>query len=53
MVKLFDVEGNLIVCDAGNKRVQLISPQGYIFKTIGRGRLQMPFGCLSYSGLVK
>ena len=43
-----DAQGNLIVCDAGNKCIRFISPEGNIFKTIGRGRLQMPFDCLCY-----
>ena len=42
----FDADGNLIVCDAGNKCVRFFSPNGSIFKTIGSGRLRMPFNCV-------
>ena len=46
----FDADGNLIVCDAGNKCVRFFSPNGNIFKTIGAGRLRMPFNCLCFKG---
>ena len=42
-----DSQGNLIVCDTGNKCVQLISPNGNILKSIGQGRLPKPFDCLT------
>ena len=44
----FDADGNLIVCDAGNKCVRFFSPEGNIFKTIGAGRLRMPFNCVCH-----
>ena len=47
-----DARGNLVVCDAGNKCVKFFSPEGEIFKTIGRGRLRMPFDCLCYDDKV-
>ena len=43
-----DAQGNLIVCDTGNSCVRFLSPDGNIFKTIGKGRLQMPFDCLCH-----
>ena len=43
-----DSQGNLIVCDTGNKCVQLISPNGNILKSIGQGRLPKPFDCLYF-----
>ena len=43
-----DTKGNLIVCDAGNKCVKFVSPEGDIFKTIGRGWLHFPLACLCY-----
>ena len=43
-----DTQGNLIVCDTGNKCVRLISPQGDIFKTIGRDELHKPVACWYY-----
>ena len=43
-----DPQGNLIVCDTGNECVQLISPNGNILKSIGRGRLPKPFDCLYF-----
>ena len=46
----FDADGNLIVCDTGNKRVRFFSPDGNIFKTIGAGRLRMPFNCVCHKG---
>ena len=46
----FDADGNLIVCDAGNKCVRFFSPEGNIFKTIGAGRLRMPFNCVCHEG---
>ena len=46
----FDADGNLIVCDTGNKCVRFFSPEGNIFKTIGAGRLRMPFDCVCYKG---
>ena len=48
----FDADGNLIVCDAGNKCIRFFSPDGNIFKTIGAGRLRMPFNCVCYKGKV-
>ena len=48
----FDADGNLIVCDAGNKCVRFFSPDGNIFKTVGAGRLRMPFNCLCFKGKV-
>ena len=47
-----DEQGNLIVCDSGNKCVWFFSPDGNIFKTIGKGWLQMPFDCLCYEGKI-
>ena len=46
----FDADGNLIVCDTGNKCVRFFSPDGNIFKTIGAGRLRMPFNCVCHKG---
>ena len=46
----FDADGNLIVCDAGNKCVRFFSPDRNIFKTIGAGRLRMPFDCVCHKG---
>ena len=46
----FDADGNLIVCDTGNKCVRFFSPEGKIFKTIGSGRLRMPFNCVCHKG---
>ena len=46
----FDADGNLIVCDAGNKCIRFFSPDGNIFKTIGAGRLRMPFNCVCHKG---
>ena len=46
----FDADRNLIVCDAGNKCVRFFSPDGNIFKTIGAGRLRMPFNCVCHEG---
>ena len=46
----FDADGNLIVCDTGNKCVRFFSPEGNIFKTIGAGRLRMPFDCVCHKG---
>ena len=46
----FDATGNLIVCDAGNKCVRFFSPDRNIFKTIGAGRLRMPFDCVCHKG---
>ena len=43
-----DAQGNLIVCDSGNKCVRFFSPEGHILKTIGKGWLQKPFDCLCY-----
>ena len=48
----FDADGNLIVCDTGNKCVRFFSPDGNIFKTIGAGRLRMPFDCVCHKGKV-
>ena len=48
----FDADGNVIVCDAGNECVQFIFPDGNIFKTIGAGRLHMPFDCVCHKGKV-
>ena len=48
----FDADGNLIVCDAGNKCVRFFSPNGSIFKTIGSGRLRMPFNCVCHNSKV-
>ena len=48
----FDADGNLIVCDAGNKCVRFFSPDGSIFKTIGSGRLRMPIDCVCHNGKV-
>ena len=48
----FDADGNLIVCDTGNKCVRFFSPEGNIFKTIGACRLRMPFNCVCYKGKV-
>ena len=48
----FDADGNLIVCDAGNKCVRFFSPDGNIFKTIGAGRFRMPFDCVCHKGKV-
>ena len=47
-----DAQGNLIVCDTGSKCVKFISPEGNIFKTIGRGRLHRPFSCVCYEDKV-
>ena len=41
-----DSQGNLIVCDSGNVCVRFISPQGNIFKTIGKGFVVMPNNCV-------
>ena len=46
----FDADGNLIVCDTGNKCVRFFSPDGNIFKTIRAGRLRMPFNCVCHKG---
>ena len=48
----FDADGNLIVCDAGNKCVRFFSPDGNILRTVGAGRLRMPFNCLCFKGKV-
>ena len=48
----FDADGNLIVCDAGNKCVRFFSPDGSIFKTIGSGRLRMPLDCVCHNSKV-
>ena len=48
----FDADRNLIVCDSGNKCVRFFSPDGNIFKTIGAGRLRMPFDCVCHKGKV-
>ena len=48
----FDADRNLIVCDSGNKCVRFFSPDGNIFKTIGAGRLRMPFDCVCHEGKV-
>jgi len=47
-----DAQGNLIVCDTGNECVKFISPEGNILKTIGRGWLHRPFGCVCYEDKV-
>ena len=46
----FDADGNLIVCDAGNKCVRFFSPEGNIFKTVGAGRLRLPLDCVCHRG---
>ena len=46
----FDADGNLIVCDTGNKCVRFFSPDGNTFKTVGAGRLRMPFNCVCHKG---
>jgi len=43
-----DSEGNVIVCDGGDKCVKFFSPDGNIFRTIGKGWLSRPVGCLCY-----
>jgi len=43
-----DSEGNVIVCDAGDKCVKIFSPNGNILRTIGKGRFSRPLGCLCY-----
>lgn len=48
----FDADRNLIVCDSGNKCVRFFSPDGNIFKTIGAGRLRMPFDCVCHKDKV-
>ena len=48
----FDSDRNLIVCDSGNKCVRFFSPDGNIFKTIGAGRLRMPFDCVCHKDKV-
>ena len=47
-----DEQGNLIVCDTGNECVKFISLKENTFKTIGRGRLHMPFDCVCHKGKV-
>ena len=47
-----DPQGNIFVCDTGNKCVRFLSPNGSILKTIGKGGLQFPFDCLCYNNKV-
>ena len=47
-----DSQGNVIVCDAGDKCVKFFSPNGKIFNTIGKGWLSRPMGCLCYHGKI-
>ena len=43
-----DSQGNVVVCDSGNKCVRFLSAEGNNFKTIGKGRLEMPYDCVCY-----
>ena len=43
-----DSQGNIIVCDSGNKSVRYFSPDGKISRTIGLGSFQMPYDCLCH-----
>ena len=47
-----DSEGNIIVCDAGGKCVKMFSPNGNILKTIGKGWLSRPLGCVCHDGRI-
>ena len=47
-----DSEGNIIVCDAGGECVKIFSPNGNILRTIGRGWLSQPKGCLCYDSKI-
>ena len=47
-----DSQGNIIVCDAGDKCVKVFSPNGNILKTMGKGCLSRPLGCLCYEGKI-
>ena len=44
----FDAQGNLVVCDTGNKCVTFFSPEGRILKSIGKDKLEMPACCLCF-----
>ena len=43
-----NAQGNLVVCDAENKCIRFISPEGNILKTVREGGLHMPFDCVFY-----
>ena len=45
-----DADRNLVVCDTRNKCVRFFSPEGNNFKTIGAGRLRIPFNCVCHKG---
>ena len=47
-----DSQGKIIVCDAGGECVKIFSPNGNILRTIGRGWLSQPKGCLCYDGKI-
>ena len=47
-----DSQGNVFVCDTGGKCVKMFSPNGNILKTIGKGWLSRPMGCLCYEGKI-
>ena len=47
-----DSQGNIIVCDPGDECVKIFSANGNILRTIGRGWLSQPKGCLCYEGKI-
>ena len=47
-----DSQGNLVVCDSGNKCVRFLSAEGNNFKTVGKGRIEMPFDCVCYGNKI-